>query len=180
MKNPAGKPMPTTLHDRSQFTEKNPSWSEAERCLLPLDWWIFFCFCPVLLDTLAGLCVVTQGTPLKTTECQRGRVFISLARATILVTTQARHSQGTVNLDLGCQALGMDVEKSSHTFFTGTGQSISVHSQSITGNAGTALRHPWWGKGLHLARCSQWHQTGCALKQHAISHPSLAETYTCI
>lgn len=79
--------------------------------------------------------LATQGTPFKTTECPRGRVFISLARATILVTTQARHSQETVNLDLGCQALGADVEKS-HTFITGIGQSISAHSQSITGNAG--------------------------------------------
>lgn len=61
--------------------------------------------------------LATRGTPFKTTECPRGRVFISLAKATILVTTQARHSQGTVNLDLGCQALGADVEKSSHTFF---------------------------------------------------------------
>lgn len=138
MKNPAGKPMPTTLHDRSQFTEKNPSWSEAEGCLLSLDWWRFFCFCSVLLDTLAGLCVHFGhlGHSLKTTECLRERVFISLAKDTILVTTQTRHTHGTVNLDLGCQALGADVEKSSQAIFTGTGQSISAYSQGITGNAG--------------------------------------------
>lgn len=137
MKNPAGKPMPTTLHDRSQFTEKNPSRSEAERCLLSLDWWRFFCFCPVLLNTLAGLCVHFGHSrhSLKTTECPRERVFISLARATIVVTTQARHTHGTVNLDLGCQVLGADVEKSSHGVFKGTGQSISAHCKGITGNA---------------------------------------------
>lgn len=112
MNNPAGKPMPTTLHDRSQFTEKNPSQSEAERCLLSLDWWRFFCFCPVFQDTPAGLCVAlwpVEAFPWKAQNAQGKRVFISLARATILVTVQARHSQGTLNLELGCQALGGDV-----------------------------------------------------------------------
>lgn len=56
--------------------------------------------------------LASRGILLKSTECPRERVFISLARATILVTVQARHSQGTLNMDLECQALGGDVKKS--------------------------------------------------------------------
>lgn len=103
MKNPAGKPMPTASHDRSQFTDKNPSRNEAGRCLFSLDQWKNFVSDPVLRNALAECCVAprrSEASP-KTTECPREGVSTSLAGATTLVTTQAGHSQGTVELHLG-------------------------------------------------------------------------------
>lgn len=102
---------------------------------------------------------------LKTTESPRERVFNSLARATILVTTQARRSQGTVNLDLGYQALGVGMKKSLHScFYRYRLKHFSTQPRHYWKcRWGWTALMSWWGKGLHPARCSHYHWTGCAL-----------------
>lgn len=137
--------------------EKNPSSvKRGDRRMLALPERIgMFASDPVLQNAFAGWYVAPQlpGAPPKATKCQREGVSMSLSQATTLVKTHAKQSQGTV--------------------------SKSTWPKHYW-NMRITFRSLWCGKGPHFARCSQYHKTVCALKQHANCCPIPAEIYTCI
>lgn len=114
MKNPAGKPMPTALHGRSQFMEKNPSRNKAGRCLLSLG--RYFASDPALRGALAQ---PPEASP-QNHRMAEGRSFHLPSWG-----YHSGHNQDTVeglwSWTLAIQALGSDVGESLYTFFVGIG-----------------------------------------------------------